>query len=198
MERLFLILIFVLSVKSYIISGEIKGVVLDTDSIPIEFVNVTAFSNDSVVGGAITDTKGLFTYVMTSQKLTDTGPFDTFGYLQLVGSTTFMLPKGFNLSMSCFYNSGMKIGNITVFPILNLNPTLQKQLGTHWSLSIGFENMLQRISKIRTESSGYDRLSYTKTYITAKIGVTYKFNSGKRFRAPRIEKNTDNSRFSRE
>lgn len=26
--------------------------------------------------------------------------------------------------------------------------------------------------------------------------ITYKFNSGKRFRAPRIEKNTDNSRFS--
>ena len=42
------------------------------------------------------------------------------------------------------------------------------------------------------------RLTYTKSYITAKIGVTYKFNSGKGFRAPRIEKNTDNSRFSKE
>ena len=138
------------------------------------------------------------TYVITSQKLTDSGPFDTFGYLQLVASTTFILPKDFKLTMSCFYNSGMKIGNITVFPILNLNPTLQKQIGKHWSLSIGFEDMLQRISKIRTESSGYSRLSYTKTYVTAKIGVTYKFNSGKRFSVSRIEKNTDNSRFSKE
>lgn len=138
------------------------------------------------------------TYMITSQKLTDTGSFDTFGYLQLVASTSFTLPRNFNLTMSCFYNSKMKIGNITVFPIINLNPTLQKQFGQHWSVSVGVENMLQRKSKIRTESSGYNRLTYSKTYVTAKIGVTYKFNSGKKFRAPRIEKNTDNSRFSKE
>lgn len=138
------------------------------------------------------------TYMVTSQKLTDAGSFDTFGYLQLVASTTFTLPQNFNLTMSCFHNSKMKIGNITVFPILNLNPTLQKQFGQHWSVSVGVENMLQIKSKIRTESSGYNRLTYSKTYVTAKIGVTYKFNSGKKFRAPRIEKNTDNSRFSKE
>ena len=138
------------------------------------------------------------TYMITSQKLTDTGLFDTFGYLQFVASTTFTLPRNFNLTMSCFYNSKMKIGNITVFPILNLNPTLHKQFGKHWSISLGVENMLQRKSKIRTESSGYDRLTYTKSYIMAKIGITYKFNSGKGFRAPKIEKNTDNSRFSKE
>lgn len=138
------------------------------------------------------------TYMVTSQKLTDVGSFDTFGYLQLVASTTFMLPRNFNLTMSCFYNSKMKIGNITVFPILNLNPMFQKQFGQHWTVSAGVENILQRKSKIRTESSGYNRLTYSKTYVTAKIGVTYKFNSGKRFRAPRIEKNTDNSRFSKE
>lgn len=138
------------------------------------------------------------TYMITSQKLSDKDSFDTFGYLQFVASTTFLLPKGFNLTMSCFYNSKMKIGNITVFPILNLNPTLQKQFGKHWSVSVGVENMLQRKSKIRTDSSGYDRFTSTRTYMTAKIGVTYKFNSGKGFRAPRIEKNTDNSRFSTE
>ncbi len=138
------------------------------------------------------------TYMITSQRLTDMGPFDTFSYLQLVASTTFTLPKNFNITMSCFYNSKMKIGNITVFPILNLNPTLQKQFGQHWSVSVGVENMLQRESKIRTESSGHNRLTYTKDYMAAKIGVTYKFNSGKGFRAPRIEKNTDNSRFRAE
>lgn len=138
------------------------------------------------------------TYMITSQKLSDKDSFDTFGYLQLVASTTFLLPKGFNLTMSCFYNSKMKIGNITVFPILNLNPTLQKQFGKHWSVSVGLENMMQRKSKIRTESSGYNRFTFTKTYMSAKIGVTYKFNSGKGFSSPNIEKNTDNSRFSKE
>ncbi|MDE6007569.1 MAG: outer membrane beta-barrel protein [Muribaculaceae bacterium] len=138
------------------------------------------------------------TYVITSQKLTDTGSFDTFRYLQFVASTTFTLPKEFNLTLNCFYNSGMRIGNITVFPILNLDPTLQKQFGKHWSLSIGVEDMLQRVNRIRTESSGYNRLSYTKSHVTAKLGVTYKFSSGKGFRAPRIEKNTDNSRFRKE
>lgn len=138
------------------------------------------------------------TYIITSQKLSDVDSFDTFSYLQIVASTTFMMPKGFNLTMSCFYNSKMKIGNITVFPILNLNPTLQKQFGKHWSVSVGIEEMLQRKSKIRTESSGYNRQTCSKSYLSAKIGVTYRFNSGKRFKAPRIEKSTDNSRFSKE
>lgn len=138
------------------------------------------------------------TYVVTSQKLSASESFDTFGYLQLIASTTFLLPKEFNLTMNCFYNSKMMIGNITVYPILDLNPTLQKQLGKHWSVSMGAENMLQRKSKIRTTSSEYNRLTYTKTHVTAKIGVTYKFNSGKGFGSPRIEKNTDNSRLSKE
>ncbi len=138
------------------------------------------------------------TYMITSQKLSGKDSFDTFGYLQFVGSSTFLLPKGFNLTMSCFYNSKMKIGNITVYPILNLNPTLQKQFGKHWSVSAGIENMLQRKSKIRTESSGCNRFTFTETYMTAKIGVTYKFSSGKGFRTPRIEKNTDNSRLSKD
>ena len=138
------------------------------------------------------------TYMITSQKLSDKDSFDTFGYLQVVASTTFLLPKDFNLTMNCYYTSKMKIGNITVSPILNLNPTIQKQFGKHWSVSIGLEDMLQRKFKLRTESSGYTRLTKTKTYLNVRLGVTYKFNSGKRFRAPNIEKNTDNSRFSTE
>ncbi|MDE5976345.1 MAG: outer membrane beta-barrel family protein, partial [Muribaculaceae bacterium] len=138
------------------------------------------------------------TYVMTSQKLSDTEAFDTFGYLQLVASTTFTMTKGFSLSVNCFYNTRMKIGNITVYPILNLNPTLQKQFGKHWTVSVGVENMLQRRNRIKTESPGYERFSFTKTFVTAKIGVTYKFNSGKGFRQSKIEKNTDNSRFIKE
>ncbi|MBD5208221.1 MAG: outer membrane beta-barrel protein, partial [Bacteroidales bacterium] len=135
-------------------------------------------------------------YIITSQKLSAKDSFDTFGYLQVVASTTFLLPKDFNLTMNCYYTSRMKIGNISVSPILNLNPTIQKQFGKHWSVSIGLEDMLQRKFKLRTESSGYTRLTKTKTYLNVRLGVTYKFNSGKRFRAPNIEKNTDNSRFS--
>ena len=138
------------------------------------------------------------TYIITSQKLSDKVSFDTFGYLQVVASTTFLLPRDFNLTMNCYYTSRMKIGNITVAPILNLNPTIQKQFGKHWSVSIGLEDMLQRKFKLRTESSRYTRLTKTKTYLNVRLGVTYKFNSGKGFRAPRIEKNTDNSRFSTE
>ena len=138
------------------------------------------------------------TYIITSRKLSDKDSFDTFGYLQLVASTTFLLPKDFNLTMNCYYTSRMKIGNISVFPILNINPTLQKQFGKHWAVSVGLEDMLQRKFKLRTESSGYTRLTKTKTYLNVRLGVTYKFNSGKGFRAPRIEKNTDNSRFSTE
>lgn len=149
------------------------------------FVNITKWF----------DLYSSLTYMVTSQRLSGGDAYDTFGYLQLVANAMFRLPKGFNLSVSCFYNSRMRIGNITVFPILDLAPTLQRQFGKHWSVSVGVENLLQRTSKIMTESSGYDRFAHTKTYMKAKIGVTYNFNSGKRFRTPGIEKNTDASRL---
>lgn len=102
--------------------------------------------------------------MITSQKLSDKDSFDTFGYLQLVASTTFLLPKGFNLTMSCFYNSKMKIGNITVFPILNLNPTLQKQFGKHWSVSSSPQSTLI-ISKLKNKyPKKYPKRAFSGTF----------------------------------
>lgn len=138
------------------------------------------------------------TYMLTSRKTSPDETFETLGYLRLVLSTTFTLPKEFAFTVNCFYNTRMKIGNIIVYPILNINPTLQKRFGKRWSVSLGLENMLQRKNKLRTVSSGYDRLSQSKSFVTVKIGVTYNFNSGKSFRTPRIEKNSDNSRLSKE
>ncbi|MBD5237918.1 MAG: TonB-dependent receptor [Bacteroidales bacterium] len=137
------------------------------------------------------------TYMVTSQKISDTASYDTFGYLQFIASTGFFLPKGLNISVSCFYNTRMKIGNITIYPILNIEPTIQKDFGKHWSVSVSAEDMLQRRSKIRTESAGYKRFTSTKSHMAVRVGVTYKFNSGKAFRTTRIEKNMDNSRFSK-
>ncbi len=138
------------------------------------------------------------TYVLVSQRFKDAKDYDSFGYVRVVGSMTFSLPKEFNLSLNCFYNSEMKIGNITVYPILNINPTLQKRIGSHWSVSASVENMLQRKNRLRISSSGYDRVNRSRNYASAKINVTYRFNSGKSFSKRRIEKNGDNSRLSRD
>ncbi len=138
------------------------------------------------------------TYAIVSQKLSDNAPFETFGYVQLVASTTFQLPKSFSFTTDCFYMSRMKVGNITLSPILNLNPTLQRQFGKSWSMSLGVDNVLQRVSRISTESSGYHRFSRVKAHITGKIGATYKFSSGKKFKARKIEKNTDTSRLTKD
>ncbi len=138
------------------------------------------------------------TYVVTSQKMDINSSFETFVYLQAVGSTTFILPHSFNITFNGFYQTKMKIGNITVYPIFNINPTIQKRFGKHWSLSLGMESLLQRKGKIRAVSSGFDRLSFTKQYMAVILGVTYNFNSGKGFRTPRIEKNNDRSRLQKE
>ncbi len=138
------------------------------------------------------------TYAVTSQQLDIDSRFDTFGYLQAVASATFILPHSFNITLNGFYQTKMKVGNITVYPILNVNPTIQKRFGKNWSLSLGIENLLQRKGKIRAVSSGYDRLTYSKQYKAFKLGVTYSFNSGKGFRAQRIEKNNDGSRLQKE
>lgn len=60
MERALIIFSIFLCSISLASAREIQGVVMDSDSIPIEFANVTAFANDSVVGGGITDASGLF------------------------------------------------------------------------------------------------------------------------------------------
>lgn len=60
MESALIILSLFLCTISLASAREIEGIVMDTDSIPIEFANVTAFANDSVVGGGITNTSGLF------------------------------------------------------------------------------------------------------------------------------------------
>lgn len=138
------------------------------------------------------------TYAVTSQKLDNSPGSDRFSYLQAVISSTFMLPYSFNITLNGFFQTEMKIGNITVYPMLNINPTIQKRLGKHWSLSLGFEDLLQRSGKIRTRSAGYDRLTSTKQHLSVKLGVTYNFNSGKSFRTPRIEKNNDKSRLNKD
>lgn len=60
MKRALIILNIILCSISLSSAREIEGIVMDTDSLPIEFANVTAFANDYVVGGGITDVSGLF------------------------------------------------------------------------------------------------------------------------------------------
>ncbi len=138
------------------------------------------------------------TYSFVSQHSDLMQDRESFGYIQLVASSTFRLPLSFNFTCNCFYNSRMRIGNIYVHPLLNVNPTLQKKFGKDWTVSFGIENMLQRTNKTRTSSSGYERIAYTKRYMAFRLSASYSFNSGKRFRQPRIESNSDKSRYNKE
>lgn len=117
---------------------------------------------------------------------------------QIIGSTSFILPYDFNLSVSCFYNTKRKQGNLTIYPMLSITPGIEKLLGKQWAISLGAENMLQRVSRVQNSSNGYDVVSHSKSHIAINLGVTYKFNSGKRFNSPKIEKNTDVSRLATE
>ncbi len=138
------------------------------------------------------------TYVVTSQKLDDNAPYDTFGYLQAVASATFTLPHSFSVTINGFYRTRTKTGNITIYPVVNIAPTIQKRFGKQWALSLGAENLLQRTARLRAASSVYDRLTRTKQLMAARLGVTYSFTAGKGFRAPRIEKTGDATRLQKE
>ena len=137
------------------------------------------------------------TYIRTWRKFSDMDS-DRFGYVRLVTSTTFMFPRDWNLTVNVFYNTTMKIGNITVYPLLNVNPTIQKRFGRHWVISAGVEDMLQRRSRLRIRSTDFNRLNYTKLYAVARITATYTFSAGNPFRSQRVEKSTDDSRLARD
>ncbi len=119
-------------------------------------------------------------------------------FLQIIGSTSFTLPCNFNLSVSCFYNTKRKQGNLTIYPMLSVTPRIEKRLGKQWAISLGAEDILQRVSRVQNSSNGYDVVSHSKSHIAINLGVTYKFNSGKRFNTPKIEKNADVSRLATE
>ena len=46
MKRILIILGIILNSISVVSAREVEGVVMDSDSIPVEFANVTAFAND--------------------------------------------------------------------------------------------------------------------------------------------------------
>ena len=54
MKTIFLFTMLLSSCAS-VLAMNIKGRVIDSDSQPIEFANVSAFVNDSIVGGCVTD-----------------------------------------------------------------------------------------------------------------------------------------------
>ncbi len=55
-----IISILLLSAYAYGMAKNINGRVLDSENQPIEFANVSAFVNDSIVGGCVTDSIGRF------------------------------------------------------------------------------------------------------------------------------------------
>lgn len=57
--KIFIITCFILSCHS-LSAREITGIVMDEKSAPIEFASITAFANDSVVGGGVSDVSGIF------------------------------------------------------------------------------------------------------------------------------------------
>ena len=54
--------IFLLSSYASAKAIDINGNVLDSERNPIEFANVSAFVNDSIVGGCVTDSIGHFSF----------------------------------------------------------------------------------------------------------------------------------------
>ena len=59
--KTFILSLLLLSSYVHIMAKDIKGRIFDSENRPIEFVNVAAFVNGSIVGGCVTDSIGYFT-----------------------------------------------------------------------------------------------------------------------------------------
>ena len=104
MKRLILIVMaWVLATSAF--SKDIKGRVLDTDGMPLEFVNVVLFQDSVFVDGVVTDIDGKFTlssnvtddlkirlsYVGFDLKYLDVTPDGELGDIQMTASGSTML-----------------------------------------------------------------------------------------------------------
>lgn len=130
------------------------------------------------------------TYARRGQRLEKSAPETFSNVIQTNVSTTFILPAKFFIDLSYAYQNKIVIGNLWVEPTHRLQAGIKKQFGERFTASFSVRNMLDQAHIVGANGNGFTRTVKMKQNWNSRdfrIGLTYKFKSGKAFKAKSIE-----------
>lgn len=113
-------------------------------------------------------------------------------------SSGFTLPKDFYAEVSYGFQSRVRQGEVDLRRLNMLGLSLKKTFaGKRWTVSVSVDNLLSSKMDLKLRSAGYTNHLIADNPASFKVSATYNFNAGKMFGTKEIERNADESRFSK-
>ncbi len=131
------------------------------------------------------------TYFCMAQHLSEQAPLEYSHGAWVYSAMTFMLPKKFTLETSYHGQTRMKVGDMAVMPVHNLNVSLKKRfLNDKLTLSLDASNLIDKPTQLRASKEEFSR-DY-KVYQqwngrSFRVRLTYNFATGKSFQRRSVE-----------
>lgn len=112
-----------------------------------------------------------------------------FGYL----SSTFEIPKVFDLEINYWYSPRMLSANIEVMSQQDINVSIKKRmLDNRLTMSLTMYNLFDRKQRVRVVEEGFEKWNTVDSGgFRAALTIRYNFRSGKEFRARTVERDAD-------
>lgn len=107
------------------------------------------------------------------------------------GQLSFTLPKNYFIEVDGMYMHGMTAGNTTLDDMGNVGVTFKKRMfDNKFTISLGVQNIIPIKQGITIEEATFQRtMTVDQPWMrpSARLSISYNFNSGKKFRAKSVE-----------
>lgn len=107
------------------------------------------------------------------------------------GQLSFTLPKNYFIEVDGMYMHGMTAGNTTLDDMGNVGVTFKKRMfDNKFTISLGVQNIIPVKQGITIEEATFQRtMTVDQPWMrpSARLSISYNFNSGKKFRAKSVE-----------
>lgn len=132
------------------------------------------------------------------QKLTSESATEHNSFMQWNSSMTFTLPKSFYVDVDYWGHTDVVVSNVKVKSKHSLSLTLKKQIKDQWTISCMLNELVPRRQKLIFGGEEFSRVLRQDGFnerMRVRLGLTWSFKSGKRFRARTVEKTEGESRM---
>ena len=138
------------------------------------------------------------TGAIQEQKLTPESKVEYHPFMQWSSSMSFTLPKSFFVDVDYWGYTNVVESNVQVKGKHSLSLTLKKQIKKQWTVSCMLNELVPRRQKLIFGDEEFSRVLRQNGFnerMRVRLGVTWKFQSGKQFRAEQVESSGGESRM---
>ena len=138
------------------------------------------------------------TGAIQEQKLTPESKVEYHPFMQWSSSMSFTLPKSFFVDVDYWGYTNVVERNVQVKGKHSLSLTLKKQIKKQWTVSCMLNELVPRRQKLIFGDEEFSRVLRQDGFnerMRVRLGLTWKFQSGKQFRAKQVESSGGESRM---